>query len=114
QRLGKSRLGSVFFWPRIGSGRRLRGSFAVDVDDAFANLDMVPRQADQPLDVVQRGIARQLEYDHVPAFGRAAEDATLEGNEGKRKAVLPVTVGELGDKEIIAHQQRVLHRSRRD
>src|SRR5262249_50834970 len=114
QRLGKPRLASLFFWPRIGAGRRLRGSLAVDVDDALVHLDMVPRQADQPLDVVQRGVARQLEYDDIPAFGRAAEDATLEGKEGKRKAVLSVTVGELGDEEIIAYQQSILHRSRRD
>src|SRR5262249_41015175 len=108
KRLEQPRLPLGFFWADIGTGRRLRSGLAIDVDDAAAHFDMVTRQTDQPFHVVQRGVTRQLEHDDVTALGLAAENAPLEGNEVQRKAVLPVTIGELRDEKVIAYQQRIL------
>ena len=75
-------------------------------------VDLVARQADDALDVVGGVVARQLEDDDVAALGLGAEDAAVEGDDAPRERVAAVAVGELGDEQVVADQQRLLHRAR--
>ena len=51
-----------------------RHLLAVDVDPLLAHDDVVAGQADEPLDVVGRGVGRQAEHDDVAALRLAERD----------------------------------------
>src|SRR4029450_9342610 len=74
QRLGEALLvpgaGRARVAGRVALARRRR---AVDVQHALADLDAVARQADQPRDVADRGVARQAEDGDVAALGVARQ-----------------------------------------
>src|SRR3546814_10649801 len=46
---------------------------AVDIERAILHLHLVARQADQALDVVDRGILREAEHHDIAALGRSEE-----------------------------------------
>ena len=87
---------------------------AVDVEHAVAHLDLVARQADHALDVVGRLSRGSLKTTTSPRFGSRAEDAAREERRAEGERVAAVAVGKLRDEQIVADQQRRLHRARGD
>ena len=59
-----------------------------------------------------------FEHHHIAALGLAAQEAAMhrvaERPAAKGKGVAAIAIGEFLDEQIIADQQRVLHRARRD
>ena len=86
----------------------------VDVEQAFPHLDAVARQADHALDVIGGVVLRQAEHHDVAAVRLRAEDAAREQRRRQRNRIVAVAVGIFRDEQVIAHQQRRLHRSRGD
>src|SRR5262249_47957975 len=90
-----------------------RDRLAVDVNNGIDHLDLVAGKPDHPFDVVGRFVARQLEDDNVAALRQRAPE-TAEGRkilaEGQRETA--VAVGVFRDEEIVADEQRILHRPR--
>ncbi len=82
-----------------------RHALAVDEQLAVAHHDVIARQADQPLDVVRRGIGGQAEHDHVAAVRLSSTATTLVLMHRQ-----PQAVGVLVDEDEIAVEQRRHHR----
>ena len=99
---------------RIGAEILAPHRLAVDVQDAPADLDAVPGQADDALDVVRAAVARQLEHRDIAARRQRAEDAPAEQVRAERHRMPRIAVGELRDEQEIAHQQRRDHAARGD
>ncbi len=88
-----------------------RDGRTVDVHLAGDHLDAVARQTDHALDVVDVGLARQPEHHHVAAGRYRAHDAPVEEIGRERERVAGIAVGKLRDEEIVADEQRLLHRA---
>ena len=78
-------------------GFAARHLLVIDVELAVPYLDMVARQADDPLDVVSRRIGRQLEHHDVAALGQMRERQENAAGEqwhpeGQRVAAIAVGV----------------------
>ena len=73
-----------------------------------------PGKADHALDVVGGIVLRQAEHHDVAARRLGAEDAAGKQRRRKRKRIVAVAVGIFRDEQVVADQQRRLHRSRRD
>ena len=86
----------------------------VDVEQPFLHLDAVAGQPDHALDVVGGVVLRQAEHDDVAARRLGAEDAPRKQRRRQRNRIVAVAVGIFRDEQIVADQQRRLHRSRGD
>src|SRR5580658_739159 len=82
---------------------------AVDVELALPDLDTVPRQPDDPLDVVDAGIARVFEHRDVATVRQAAEDPPGEQVERERQREVRVAVAVFRHEQVVADQQRRDH-----
>src|SRR4029079_19367215 len=58
--------------------------------------------------------SRQLEHRHVTPFGLGGEDAALEWDDAPGERVSAVSVGELGDEQVVTDKQCRLHRAGRN
>src|SRR5262245_51497124 len=76
------------------------------------HLDTIAREADDALDVILGGVARQSEDRHVAALRLRAKDAARKQGQRKRQRIAAVAIAELRNKQIISDQQRALHRTR--
>ncbi len=100
----------------------LRHGVAVDVELAVEHLHAVAGKPDHALDeifhVFGRVLVRHLEDDDVAAIGIGAEQPSMQEVAhrpgAERKRVAAVAIGEFLDEQVVADQQRVLHRSRGD
>jgi hypothetical protein len=85
---------------------------AVDVEHARLDLEPVAGKADDALDVVRLVVRGQLEDGDVAAPRQPLEHAPREQVQPERERVAAVAVGELRDEQVVADQQRRLHRAR--
>src|SRR5206468_7896826 len=97
----------------IGQALALDG-LVVDVEQAFPHLNAVARQADHALDVIGGVVLRQAEHHDVTPVRLRAEDAAREQRRRQWNGIVAIAVGIFRDEQVIAHQQRRLHRSRGD
>ena len=95
-------------------GRPARHLLVIDVELAVPHLDMIARQADDPLDVVGRGIGRQFEHRDVAALRRMRQDPAGKQRQSEGQRIAAIAIGEFRHEQVIADQQRRDHRSRRD
>ena len=86
----------------------------VDVEQPLLHLDAVAGQPDHALDVVGGIVLRQAEHDDIAARRLGAEDAPRKQRRRQRDRIMAVAVGIFRDEQIVADQQRRLHRSRGD
>src|ERR1700733_3194867 len=102
----------------IVADARARHRFVVQIDLTVDDLDAVAGKADAALDeifaVFRRIDVRHLEDDHVAALRLRCEDATGYGRESERERVAAVAISELLDEQIVADEQRRLHRAGRN
>ena len=88
---------------------------AVDVQHAVDHLDAVAGQADHALDVVGGVVLRQPEHHDVAALGLAeAPIAAGEQRRRQRQRIMAVAVGVFRHEQVVADQQRRLHRAGRN
>src|SRR4029453_13992322 len=84
---------------------------AVDVEHALDHLDAVAGQADEPLVVFGRALLRQSKHYDVAALRRARPDPPREQVGRERQRVVAVAVRVFRDEQIVADEQRLLHRA---
>ncbi len=84
----------------------------VDVEQPVLDLDPVARQPNDPLDVVGGVVPWQAKHHDVAAVRLRAEDATREDVRRERDRIMAVAVGIFRDEQIVADQERRLHRPR--
>ena len=83
----------------------------VDVEHAVYHLDAVAGQPDHAFDVIGRIILGQPKHHDVAALGRARPDSAGENRGRERKRIMAVTVRVFRHEQVVAHQQRRLHRA---
>ena len=94
-----------------------RHLLVIDVELAVPYLDMVARQADDPLDVIGRRISGQLEHHDIAALWQMRErqeNAAGEQWHPEGQRVAAVAVGVFRDEQIITDQQGRDHRPGRN
>ena len=99
---------------QVVAGRLALHDGAVDVKLAALHLHAVAGQADDALDVVLAGVARQLEHGDIAALRRVAEDAAREQRRRERQREMRVAVAEFRHEQIVADHQCRDHRAGRD
>ncbi len=96
--------------PQVG----IRHGDTINEKLVLLHLDRIARQADDALDVVDLGVARQLEHHDIATSRRMVHDAALDERQGDRKGIFRDAVIPLGDDNVIAFIEIRLHRGRGD
>ena len=77
----------------------------IQMQDACAHLNAIPRQADDALYVIRAAIARQFENGDITALGRRGKNPSFEKIGAEGHGVARIAIGKLRDKKIIPYLQ---------